>query len=53
MTSFFYELFSELPGNTVPMSNDEDADNTIVRMVGDVKLEQKYRACLIPENENL
>ena len=32
-----------LLGPDVPISNDEDADNAIVRMVGDVKLEQKYR----------
>jgi len=31
-----------LLGPDVPISNDEDADNAIVRMVGDVKLEQKY-----------
>ena len=30
-------------GADVPISNDEDADNAIVRMVGDVKAEKKYR----------
>merc|ERR1711953_1172996 len=31
-----------LLGSDVPISNDEDADNAIVRMVGDVKLDKKY-----------
>jgi len=29
-------------GPDVPISNDEDADNAVVRMVGDVKQEKKY-----------
>ena len=29
-------------GDDVPISNDEDADNAVVRMVGDVKADKKY-----------
>jgi seryl-tRNA synthetase len=31
-----------LLGKDVPISNDEDADNAVVRMVGDVTLDRKY-----------
>ena len=30
-------------GNDVPISNDEDADNAIVRKVGDYEAKKKYR----------